>query len=375
MIKQYLKNITLLLLTFLLSPFFYFSTFKSKNKGQLRILVIQTAKIGDIVCSTPVFREIKKNYPESFLGVLATPLTKDILINNPHIDEIIVLDGFLKLVKEIKKGKFNRSFSLLPGLLNNLVPFWSRIANRVGTTSKYAPKGAKISGLFNNYNLEYKRETSALKHYLKLLKFLDIKKVSEEKEIFTTQEQEKKATLFLKENNLDKNEILIGISVTAGKKFKEWSPNKFSQLADKIIDNFKTNIIFIGNNSDKAIIKKVQSLINNKSFSIMHFNLMELASLLKNLSLFISVDTGPLYIANALKIPVIDIAGPCEMKSQSPSNNFIIVQKLPPCGPCSFISSAPSYCKEGHSKCIKDIQVDDVFEAVKKILKKNNYVE
>jgi len=136
-IKQYLENIFFILFTFFLSPFFYLLIFiykykKGKRKKPLKILVIQTAKIGDIVCSTPVFREIKKHYPESFLSVLVVPLVKDILINNPYIDEIIILDrkkysgikGIFKLIKKIKKQQFNWSFVLLPGILNYIIPFY-----------------------------------------------------------------------------------------------------------------------------------------------------------------------------------------------------------------------------------------------------------
>ena len=161
--KQYLENIFFVIATSVLSPFLYIVSLlnKFKIKKDLKILIIQTAKIGDVVCSTPVFREIKKHYPESFLSVLVIPLVKDILINNPYIDEIILLDrkkyfdvkGVSKLIKEIKAKKFNWSFSLLPGILNNIIPFWAGIPNRVATTSKYATRGTKIISIFSNYYL------------------------------------------------------------------------------------------------------------------------------------------------------------------------------------------------------------------------------
>ena len=66
--KQYLENIFFVIATSVLSPFLYIVSLlnKFKIKKDLKILIIQTAKIGDVVCSTPVFREIKKHYPESF---------------------------------------------------------------------------------------------------------------------------------------------------------------------------------------------------------------------------------------------------------------------------------------------------------------------
>jgi len=370
LIKKYKENLFWLLFSFLGAPFFYgLSLIHRFRRGKrLKILVIQTAKIGDLVCSTPVFREIKKVYPESFLSVLVTPQTKDILKYNPHIDEIFLLNhqGEIKLVQEIKQRQFDWSFSLVPGISNTIIPFWAGIPHRVSTISKYASRTTKLLSVFNNYRLKYKRDTLALRHYLKLLKFIKINEFSEKKEVFISPQETKKALQSLKEHNLGPDDFLVGISVTAGKKFKQWSPEKFAQLADRLIDQLKTKIIFTGNSKDESDIKKVQSLMNNQSVKVIDFNLIELAGLLSEMSIFISVDTGPLYIADALDIPVIDIIGPHSKASQRPSNKAVIVQKKIPCQPCSFIMSAPGYCREGHLRCIRDIRVDDVFEAIKK---------
>jgi heptosyltransferase II len=368
----------LLGLSFLLSPFLYLRKKKIQDGQPLRILVIQTARIGDMVCSTPVFREIKKRYPKSFLSVLVIPLVKDVLANNPHLDEVILLDrekhpglkGVFELISQIREREFDWSFSLLPGMLNNLVPFWAGIPNRMGTTSKWSTKGVKVSRIFSNHYLEYQRDTLALRHYLKLLEIIGINQASEKKEIFVGPKQRKKAAAFLRKNHLGEETVLVGITVTAGKKIKEWAPEKFSKLSDRLIEELGAKVVFIGSKNDEAVIRRIQSSMNSQSFKATEFNLKELAGLLKQLSLFISVDTGPLYMADALGTPVIDIVGPHDVKSQSPSGNFVIVQKMPPCGPCSFISSAPSYCREGHLKCLKDIQVEDVFQAVEKILEK-----
>jgi len=91
---------------------------------------------------------------------------------------------------------------------------------------------------------------------LNLLKFIDIENISRKKEIFIDQKGLKKSLYFFKKNNLKKNDLLICISVTAGKNFKEWSPDKFSKLADRIIDELKAKVIFTGSERDEIIIKK-----------------------------------------------------------------------------------------------------------------------
>ena len=63
------------------------------NKKQLRILITRIDRIGDVVLSTPIPREIKKAYPDSFIAVLVKKYTRDIYLNNPYVDEIILYDS------------------------------------------------------------------------------------------------------------------------------------------------------------------------------------------------------------------------------------------------------------------------------------------
>ena len=115
-----------------------------KTKKQLRILVARIDRIGDVVLSTPLPREIKNAHPNSFVSVLVRKYTRDIYLNNPHVDEIILFDGeddrnpktFWQLVKEIRKYKFTHAFMLLPNERLNWILFFSGIPNRIGVGHK-----------------------------------------------------------------------------------------------------------------------------------------------------------------------------------------------------------------------------------------------
>lgn len=79
-----------LLLSYLFYPLIQLViSLKNRNKGFKNILVIQAAKIGDFICTTHVFREIKKAYPESRLTVMVNPMVKELAENNPYIDEVV----------------------------------------------------------------------------------------------------------------------------------------------------------------------------------------------------------------------------------------------------------------------------------------------
>ena len=111
---------------------------------QKRFLIVRTDRIGDVVLSTPLPREIKNKYPNSFVAVLVKHYTKDIYINNPNVDEIICYDNhdkteksFWQLVREVRKYKFSHAFMLLPVEKLNYVLFAAGIKYRVGGGHKF----------------------------------------------------------------------------------------------------------------------------------------------------------------------------------------------------------------------------------------------
>ena len=56
---------------------------------KIRILIIHTAFIGDIVLSTPLIKKLRDTYPKAEITYLTTPVGASILRNNPHLNHII----------------------------------------------------------------------------------------------------------------------------------------------------------------------------------------------------------------------------------------------------------------------------------------------
>ena len=76
---------------------------------QKRILIVRPDRIGDVILSTPLPREIKKAFPDSFVAMLLKKYTKDIYINNPYVDKILLIDddcSFWQKVREIRSYRF-----------------------------------------------------------------------------------------------------------------------------------------------------------------------------------------------------------------------------------------------------------------------------
>ena len=83
-----------LLLTWLLSPLAFLRLARAKTPtAQRNILLIQTAKIGDYICSTPIIEALRKSWPTARICLLVAPVTEPLARHQPGIAQVFVLPG------------------------------------------------------------------------------------------------------------------------------------------------------------------------------------------------------------------------------------------------------------------------------------------
>ena len=94
----------------------------------MKILIIQTAFLGDVILSLPIVQVIKNSIPDVTVDYMCIPKTKDILQNNPYISKVIVFDkheenkgliGLNKITAEVKSNRYD--VVVLLRVLTNIV--------------------------------------------------------------------------------------------------------------------------------------------------------------------------------------------------------------------------------------------------------------
>ncbi|MBI1974283.1 MAG: glycosyltransferase family 9 protein [Candidatus Zambryskibacteria bacterium] len=340
------------------------------------ILVIpQFKRIGDIVCSTPVFRAIKEKYPESRITVIVSSMAAGVLKNNPRVDEIIIVEDywhkFPELVRKIRRGNFKWGVSLSGTALSSTLFFLSLIPNRLKITRPNKSLAEALSDWMTNFKEEYKELTYLPLFYLKMLRHLGIDNENYTKEIYAGYEAEAKMKKFLATNGVMEKDKLIGISLTAGNNVKEWGDDKFESLAREISKKYPIKIAFIGSFYEKErvgnFVRKLGS--GSKYIDAAGLSLEELVVLMKNFSVFISVDTGPTHIAHALGVPLIDILGPVNDIELTPRDGNIKIIKPNPEIPSTifaFQAFGPAYLAR---KALENISVSQVLLAFDELYK------
>lgn len=346
-----------------------------KNNKRLRILIFpQLTRIGDLVCATPLFRALKEKYPDCFLAV-AVGVAKDtagIIRENPHVDEVIFLEpeeythffGLFHFFKKVRKYRFDWGINIAASTMGTLTLIFSLMPQRIKIVRKERPLTELLTDWTNTFKILYKDGEHIPTLYLKTLRFLSVPLPPYvRKEVFPTDKGNKKAREFLNKHNIGGSDFIVGISVTAGNEIKEWENERFGKLAKHIAEEYGAKVLFIGAPYDREKLEKANQYSGSVGIVTVDFNIGELPSLLKQLDIFISSDSGPMHIAHALGVPLIDIIGPVDPNEQAPRDEKSIVV-MPPkdIKPTIFAFKRPGDPRESR-RASETITVRDVMKA------------
>ena len=141
---------------------------------------------------------------------------------------------------------------------------------------------------------------------------------------------------------------------------KLWEDDKFARLCDRITEELKMKVVFTGGRNRKTV-ERIRSLMNFPSADLTgRTTLRDLAYLYKLSDLIITTDSGPMHVSAAVGTPTVALFGPTDPVRTGPyGEGHTVIRRNLPCSPC-FLKKCET------KKCMKEISVEDVFQAVKK---------
>ncbi len=328
-----------------------------------KILIVRPDRIGDVVLSTPLPREIKKQLPKSFVAVLLKEYTKDIYLNNPYVDELIIYNekgNVFSLCKKLRKFRFDYSLTLLPTERLNWILFLAGVKKRIGVGHKFYQFLTNSKSVFRNKYIPLRHESD---YCLDEIRKLGIEPQSSDSEIFLSSAETESASV-KKKKFCPHGEMLIGINSTSGNSAPNMPVTEYLELIKKLNILKKIKIAVMDLNVP-AELQNIEGVVypnkgNSLSGSIMNFSMLDL---------LVSSSTGPMHIAAGLKVPTLSLFCPlpaCSPQLWSPggSKSEII---LPDGNYCEKVCPGdPKKCRfEGKG----GIDSEKVFERIKKIIK------
>lgn len=277
-----------------------------------RILVVRTDRLGDVILSTPVIKNLRSAFPKAFIAFVCRPYTRDVLEGNPGLDEVIVYDkygkhkGFwssIKFALYLRRKKFDLALILHPTNRVHMITFLAGIPERVGWDRK-------LSWLLTRRVRHQKQEGKKheLEYTLDLLRELNIPVIHFDTYFPLISEAETAVDNLLKNKGLTDGDKFIVIHPSASCRSKRWPQERFQRVVELLRLRTGLRVIVVTSSSEKGF---GEGLIGDSGVIDLRGSLTipELGALLKRASLFVSNDSGPVHIAANFNTPVISIFG------------------------------------------------------------------
>lgn len=343
---------------------------REKSKAK-RILIFNVNWLGDVLFSSAAIRNIRRNYPDSYIACVIPSRCYPILKDNPYLDEVIIFDekdrhkgmlDKLNFVSLLKKKNFDTVFLLHRSFSRALICRLAGIKQRIG---HYTKKRAFL--LTKKIIPPQKDSLHRIDYYLDVIEKAGLRVEDRYLDFFVTLDDEKYVDDFFKKNSIKPLDFVVAINPGGNWMPKRWPPDYWARLADKLISQIQAKVIITGSIADLLLAGRIKDAMSQAPLIACGvFNLKQLGALARKAELFISSDTGPLHIANAVGAKkIIAIFGPTAqtVTGPYPAANVVVLQKDIGCPiPCYKVN-----CSD--NRCMQVVTPDDVLAQVMKIFK------
>ncbi|MFQ5428331.1 MAG: glycosyltransferase family 9 protein [Thermodesulfobacteriota bacterium] len=377
----------------------------------MRILIIKLSSIGDVVQTLPALRALRNALERrgvkggsdrgttrgdikgtrAEIDWLVEKPSASVLRNNPLIDNLFVVSkkgwtrdsrGNIRTARELAARRYDLVLDF-QGLFKSAL--WA-----------VAARGKRVMGFANSRELStlvlsekapaYDPERHAVLRYIDLVQAA----MSEgpEGEAAVAEEKDVDFPLYMGEESLDITRELLCDAGLANKasagskggaaereelpffiiaprarwKKKLWDDESFVELGRIITKKYGLEAVIVGSGEDRAAAEMIKKGIGPRAHNLAgKMDLTGLAALMRLAQFCVTLDSGPMHIAVAARLPVVALFGPTAPWRTGPiGSGHVVVRKGLSCSPC--------FRKKCHDpRCMTEITVAEVLGAVERL--------
>jgi heptosyltransferase-2 len=331
-----------------------------------KILIIQTAFIGDVVLATAMVEKLAMFFPDAQIDFLLRKGNEGLLANNPHIHEVLIWNkkenkqrNLFAVLGQIRKNKYDKAINLQRFFATGLLTAFSRAKEKIGFDKN------PLSFFFTKKIKHVIAKESGIKHEVErnndlIAEFTD--------DSFT------KPKLYPSENDhrsveVYKTQLYVTITPNSVWFTKQYPAEKWIELMDHFPGEYK--IYLLGGKENTIDCEKLKNDTSNKNVEVLtgKLSFLQSSALMKNAAMNYVNDSAPLHFASALNAPATAIfCSTIPAFGFTPlSDTSYIIETLETltCRPCGL--HGYKACPEGHFKCALTIDTGRLIETLKDI--------
>jgi ADP-heptose:LPS heptosyltransferase len=335
--------------------------------GPKRILVVRAGALGDTLMVTPLLRALREKLPASEIDVLCSRLAAGILELTPGVARRFALryrnlpyaisPEKRKIVRELRARNYD--FAILLERANRYRFLLERAGVRDVRSFRETPFDPGVHAIVNNLRAAGLEERGGR---------LDM-------EVFLSEDDRERAAALSSGLHPPRIGIHVGYGPRGKKRnqserLKGWSSDNFTEVASGLLAR-GASLVFTGSREDRRDVEAILARLPAAG-SVLNLagrtSLRELAAVIENLDVLVSVDSGPAHLAAAMGTPLVVLWGPAileQVRPLSSRSRIAILRHPPPCAPC-YETPLMKTCRR--NVCMESITPREVIDSVEALL-------
>lgn len=342
-----------------------------------RILVVQTQRLGDVLCATPLFTALRGQFPRAHLAALVHRPQDAILAGNPDLDEVITYDrqsthrsllSRLRLIGELRERGFDwvlsihAASSVAFALAHSGIP-WRTCVWRYGSRRK--PHWWRW---FHQHVRQDRQvgEKHEIDHNLDVLRELGMDARHEGPRVCLSPEERGESRDWLQARGRDPLAPLAVIHPGHGGGRQVWDPERYARVGDGLVQR-GCQVAITGTAAERDLIDRITGAMRAPALALAGgMDLRRLAAVLGEASLFVSVSTGPMHLASAMHVPTVTLYGPTDLRIERTRFCPYGTRAQGVVSPVTCICAASKTC--ANAVCMAGITPESVLAAADELL-------
>ena len=334
----------------------------------MKIVVRTPNWLGDVLMALPAIDSLRRNFPEAEVWLAGRPWLADLVSDGLGGGSVIPLSppkNLRDLAREatvLKSRRFDAALLLTNSFASALLFQRAGIPERWG----YRRDGRGLLLTKGVVRRDRGRTVHMVRYYLDLIEGLGFRTWPPEIRLAARPEDQARAREILRAAGADPARPLVILN--AGASYgpaKRWPPERFAALGRRLADGHGAALVLTGAAEDVPTAEAILSLLERPAANLAgRTSLRELIGTISLAALFVTNDSGPMHLADALRVPVVAVFGPTDPAVTGPFHPpAVVLKKEAVCWPCLYRE-----CPYDH-RCLVAVGADEAYAAAAEFLR------
>jgi heptosyltransferase III len=277
-----------------------------------RILIVRTDRVGDVVMITPMLRELKKTFPDAYLGALTNDRSAAVLHHNPHLDALIVDDltrgTFWKTVRSIRAHRFTDALMVWPAKRAAYQLFLAGIPRRIGVGHKLY----EVITFMRTVIRDYDPPQHEAQYCMKLARAIGVTTDDLTPELYVTPQEREWAHAYFRRLGIPETSRVVVVHSGSRNTTPNWSEERYLQLIAAMLEKDtgrRVHVLLTAPEMSEGFRRQIADRRDDRIHDVTPEvgSLRGLISVIAASHALVASSTGPLHLASGLGIKTVGI--------------------------------------------------------------------